>query len=244
MTQDPAIKHCLDHGGTAQLRFPAFGTNPDSFTRLAGERPFCQFTAEDGSQIFVDIDTLYAEAPTMAALAYLTAPPPDAERVTSGANPSTLYCAALGGSSSLGGPYTAAGSGWVLEDEPTTASVMQMCMFPDLFSIDAWGLTHHSNGIIRGRDLTDLFRFDRDRTTRPHQSIVLQSPNAAFRWVMVGALVFLGLVLYTPVLRNLFRFSFLHPIELVICLAEGSLCLLWFECLKGWNQRNCRTSGG
>lgn len=167
-TQDLAIKHCVDHGGTAQLRFPAFGTNTDSFTRLAGERPFCQFTAEDGSKIFVDIDTLYAEAPTMAALAYLTAPPlPDAERSTSGANPSTLYCAALGGSSSFGGRYTAAGGGWVLEDEPTAATVMQMCVFPDLSSIDAWGLTYHSNGIIRGRDLTDLFRFDRDSAPQP-----------------------------------------------------------------------------
>jgi putative hemolysin len=168
ITQDLAIKHCLDHGGTAQLRFPAFGTNTDGFTRLAGERPFCQFTAEDSSKIFVDIDTLYAEAPTMAALAYLTAPPlPDAERVTFGANPSTLYCAALGGSSSFGGRYTAAGGGWVLEDEPTATSVMQMCVFPDLSSIDAWGLTYHSNGIIRGRDLTDLFRFDQDSAPQP-----------------------------------------------------------------------------
>ena len=34
-----------------------------------------------------------------------------------------------------------------------------MCVFPDLSSIDSWGLTYHSDGTIRGADLTDLFRY-------------------------------------------------------------------------------------
>jgi hypothetical protein len=47
---------------------------------------------------------------------------------------------------------------------------MQMCVFPDLSSIDDWGLTYHSNGIIRGRDLTDLFRFDLDEIFNAHMN--------------------------------------------------------------------------
>ena len=55
----------------------------------------------------------------------------------------------------------------MLEDDPTAASVMQMCVFPDLSSIDAWGLTYHNTGVIRGKDLTDLFRFDLNNARRP-----------------------------------------------------------------------------
>ena len=61
---------------------------------------------------------------------------------------------------------------------------------------------------------------------------VLRSPNAALWWVVGGGLVFLALVLYVPFLRQLFSFSFLHPIDLAICLAGGAISLLWFELLK------------
>jgi Ca2+-transporting ATPase len=44
--------------------------------------------------------------------------------------------------------------------------------------------------------------------------------------------VLLGLVLYLPVLRVLFRFSTLHHIDLAICLAVGIVSVLWFEGLK------------
>ncbi len=65
---------------------------------------------------------------------------------------------------------------------------------------------------------------------------VLQSPNTALWWVIGGGLVFLALVLYVPVLRHLFSFSFLHPLDLAICLAGGTISLLWFEQLKGLNK--------
>ncbi len=61
---------------------------------------------------------------------------------------------------------------------------------------------------------------------------VLRSPNAALWWVVGGGLVFLALVLYVPFLRQLFSFSFLHPIDLTICLAGAAISLLWFELLK------------
>lgn len=62
---------------------------------------------------------------------------------------------------------------------------------------------------------------------------VLQSPNPALWWVIGGGLFFLAIVLYVPALRHLFSFSFLHPIDLAICLAGGTISLCWFELLKG-----------
>jgi Ca2+-transporting ATPase len=61
---------------------------------------------------------------------------------------------------------------------------------------------------------------------------ILQSPNAALWWVICGGLFFLAIVLYVPFLRHLFSFSFLHPLDLVICLGGGAIGLLWFELLK------------
>ncbi|KAM3099076.1 cation transporting ATPase C-terminal domain-containing protein [Phormidesmis sp. 146-12] len=65
---------------------------------------------------------------------------------------------------------------------------------------------------------------------------VLQSPNAALWWVIGGGLFFLAIVLYIPFLRQLFSFSFLHPIDLAICFAGGAISLLWFEQLKCFNK--------
>lgn len=60
----------------------------------------------------------------------------------------------------------------------------------------------------------------------------LSTPNAALWWVIGGALVFLGAVLYVPFLRDLFRFSFLHFIDLAICFMAGIASIIWFEGLK------------
>jgi Ca2+-transporting ATPase len=60
----------------------------------------------------------------------------------------------------------------------------------------------------------------------------LRSPNPAVWWVSGGAIVFLGLVLYLPFLRDLFHFSFLHPVDLGICLVSGLVSVFWFEILK------------
>ena len=65
----------------------------------------------------------------------------------------------------------------------------------------------------------------------------LLSPNAALWWVTGGALAFLGLALYVPVLRNLFRISFLHPSDIFICFGAGVVSILWFEVMKWANNR-------
>lgn len=65
----------------------------------------------------------------------------------------------------------------------------------------------------------------------------LGSPNTALRWVVGGAAVFLGLVLYVPFLRSLFLFSALHLIDIVVCLAAGVFSIIWFEGLKMLNGK-------
>ncbi|MBI2862506.1 MAG: cation-translocating P-type ATPase, partial [Chloroflexi bacterium] len=65
----------------------------------------------------------------------------------------------------------------------------------------------------------------------------LRSPNAALWWVTGGAVVFLGLVLYVPALRDLFRFSTLHPIDLAIALGAALGGVVWFEGFKLVNGR-------
>jgi len=65
----------------------------------------------------------------------------------------------------------------------------------------------------------------------------LSSPNVALWWVLGGTAVFLGLVLYVPFLRALFRFSFLHPSDILICLAAGVCSIMWFEVLKIFNKK-------
>jgi Ca2+-transporting ATPase len=60
----------------------------------------------------------------------------------------------------------------------------------------------------------------------------LRSPNGALWWVVGGAVVFLTLVLYIPALRHLFKFSYLHPVDIGICVIGGILSVVWFEALK------------
>lgn len=60
----------------------------------------------------------------------------------------------------------------------------------------------------------------------------LRSPNPALWWVIGGALGILVLVLYIPFARDLFRFSALHSLDLVICFAAGVFSVMWFEALK------------
>lgn len=65
----------------------------------------------------------------------------------------------------------------------------------------------------------------------------LQESNQALWWVLGGGLIFLGLVLYVPLLRQLFSFSFLHTDDLLISLFSGLISVCWFEGLKLWNRR-------
>jgi Ca2+-transporting ATPase len=59
----------------------------------------------------------------------------------------------------------------------------------------------------------------------------LRTPNRSLWLVVLGAAVLLILVIYVPFLQSLFRFSPLHPLDIVVCLGGGIASLLWFE---GW----------
>ncbi|MCG9890334.1 MAG: cation-translocating P-type ATPase [Thermosynechococcaceae cyanobacterium MS004] len=75
-----------------------------------------------------------------------------------------------------------------------------------------------------------------ERSSLPLSLKLLKSPNTALWWVIGGGVVFLALVLYVPFLQQLFSFSFLHLIDVAICLTGAIVCLLWFECLKFLNK--------
>jgi magnesium-transporting ATPase (P-type) len=61
---------------------------------------------------------------------------------------------------------------------------------------------------------------------------ILKSPNPTLWWTIGGGGFLLAIVLYVPFLRDLFSFSFLHSIDLAICLSGGAICVFWFELLK------------
>ncbi len=60
----------------------------------------------------------------------------------------------------------------------------------------------------------------------------IRVPNRSLWYVVFGALVFLGLALYVPFLRTLFKFTMLHPGDILICLAGGVISIAWFEVFK------------
>lgn len=149
-----AAAYCVKKGGIVQTRIPEYGTNGGNPLILSGTADFCQFTSTaDGSQINVLLSTLYTKEPSLAALAYYAKVPLGSNCT---GNPASCYCSQLGGSDLFGG-VNAAGGGWVLDSDPN--DVLETCIFPDLSSIDSWGLTYHSANIIRGARLNHILRY-------------------------------------------------------------------------------------
>jgi hypothetical protein len=147
-----AAAYCTATGGLVETRVAVYGSNGNQLLFLAGIRQFCQYTASDGSRIHLLTTTLYALKPTLAALAYYA-------KVQSGScngNPASCYCTLLGGSDQFGGT-TGAGGGWYLKG--AIDETLEACIFPDMSSIDSWGLLYHSAGIIRGKNLAKVLRF-------------------------------------------------------------------------------------
>jgi Ca2+-transporting ATPase len=65
----------------------------------------------------------------------------------------------------------------------------------------------------------------------------MSTPNPAIWWVVGGAIAFLALVIYVPFITELFGFTRLHLIDIVICFMAGIASVLWFEALKVINGR-------
>jgi len=145
-------QYCVDNGGLPLRRLPAYGTNDPNPLILSGSQVFCQFTAADTSRIHILVDTLYSTKPTLAALAYYAQEAPG----TCNGNPASCYCTLLGGSDQFGGTGLA-GGGWVSHDSIDHS--LEACIFPDMSSIDSWGLFYYSAGIVRGADLSKILRY-------------------------------------------------------------------------------------
>lgn len=153
-SQAKAAAYCVKKGGVVQTRIPEYGTNGGNPLILSGSADFCQFTSpKDGSSINVLLSTLFTKQPTLAALAYYAEVPYNGE--CSG-SPGSCYCSQIGGTDLFGG-INAAGGGWVLENDPN--DVLDACIFPDLSSIDSYGLFYHSADIVRGKNLAHALRY-------------------------------------------------------------------------------------
>ncbi|MBV8724315.1 MAG: hypothetical protein JO078_06560 [Candidatus Eremiobacteraeota bacterium] len=145
--------YCRQTGGQVEIRHAVYGSNGSKLLFLAGIAHFCQYTSKkDGSRIHILLSTLYTTKPTLAALAYILKPPVGSCQ----GNPASCYCSYLGGSDQFGGT-TGAGGGWY--EKKAIDQTLEACIFPDLSSIDSWGLTYHANGIIRGINLQKVMRY-------------------------------------------------------------------------------------
>jgi len=152
-----AAAYCVKKGGEVDVRTPYFNTNddPSNWFRLSGSRNFCKFTSKkDGSRIHVLLSTLYTKQPSLAALAYYAKVPYGGN---CNGNPASCYCSQLGGTDLFGG-INMNGGGWVMKSD-LVDTVLEACVFPDMSSIDSWGLTYHQANIIRGKNLKGVLRY-------------------------------------------------------------------------------------
>ena len=157
-----AAAHCRDTGGTVQLRQPTFNTNNDESTWIELGEPVevCRYQMGEGqasTRIYADLATIYADKPTLAALAYLAKKPLPSQ--TNGANPASVGCTALQGASQFGTSLN--GGGLVAEGDPDDV-VVTPCTFADGSFVEEWGIAYYSAGDIRGKDLKTVFRFNTD----------------------------------------------------------------------------------
>jgi Ca2+-transporting ATPase len=65
----------------------------------------------------------------------------------------------------------------------------------------------------------------------------LRSKNTVLWLILALTLVFLGLVIYVPFLRDLFHFDMLHLNDLLLCFGAGIASILWFEAVKYFSRR-------
>jgi putative hemolysin len=150
--------YCEEQGGTVVTRYPAMNTNnADDIVPFAGRVAFCEWhDVEESGIASLPVEVLYAELPTLAAIAYLD-PPPFEQSGNPSANPSYTYCDQLGGAINFGA-VNASGSGWVNEDAPT--DVIAVCVFADGSMMESFTLFYKSDGTIRGADLTERLRWN------------------------------------------------------------------------------------
>ena len=60
----------------------------------------------------------------------------------------------------------------------------------------------------------------------------LKVKNSALAWVVTGTIIFLGMVIYVPVLQKTFHFSYMHGNDIMLSLSIGIISVTWFEIIK------------
>ncbi len=65
---------------------------------------------------------------------------------------------------------------------------------------------------------------------------ILRMPNKALWWIISGALIFLGLIIYVPALYNIFHFEALNFTSIIICVLAAGLSFLIFEIKKKFTR--------
>ncbi len=97
----------------------------------------------------------------------------------------------------------------------------------------------HNGGEKQARALTfttlvfanlGLIFANRSRSKMIFQTFGVRNP--ALWMVVMGAILFLGLTLFVPTLRDLFQFNQLRPLDLAVSGTAGILSVLWCEGLK------------
>ena len=66
----------------------------------------------------------------------------------------------------------------------------------------------------------------------------VRTPNRAMVWVFAGTIVCLILVLFIPVLQDLFRFGSVPFVDLFVCAVAGAGSVIWFECYKYLSKKS------
>ncbi|MGC9023177.1 MAG: HAD-IC family P-type ATPase, partial [Dissulfurimicrobium sp.] len=70
----------------------------------------------------------------------------------------------------------------------------------------------------------------------------LKTWNSTLSIVICGIVIFLGLILYVPFLRETFHFGILHLDDLAFCFTAAFISILWFEiCKLFFRNKSCFT---
>ena len=59
-----------------------------------------------------------------------------------------------------------------------------------------------------------------------------RAPNPALRWLVAGAAGILGVILYLPLVSDLFRMSRPHAADAIVIVLAGAGALAWMEIIK------------
>ena len=76
-----------------------------------------------------------------------------------------------------------------------------------------------------------------NRSWSENIATTLRTPNRAMALVFAGTIGSLLLVLFVPVLRDLFGFGPVSLPALVLCAVAGAASIAWFEVYKYWRIR-------